>query len=121
MSGGASLAEALLGGDLETTRALLALDVTFHSPVTDYHGRGRVAAVLTLVSRVLGPGMPDAVLASPDGETATFFATQVGDRTLDGVLRVRVGDGGEVADITLMARPLSVLLPAVEMLQNAAP
>jgi hypothetical protein len=109
-----SFAEAFLGGDMATVRGLLAPDVTFHSPLTDYHGRERVAEVLGMVVQVLGPGEIEAVLEG-DGETATFFTAQVGDGTLEGVVRTRGSN-----DITLMARPLAVLLPAVEQLRNAA-
>jgi ketosteroid isomerase-like protein len=116
MNGAATFAEAFLSGDAAGAAALLDEDVTFHSPVRDYHGRERVAAVLAMVTRVLGRGSVEAVLEGADGETATFFTAQVGGGTLEGVLRVRAG-----SDITLMARPLRVLLPAVEELAKAAP
>jgi hypothetical protein len=109
-----SFAEAFLGGDAGAAAALLADDAVFHSPVRDYRGRERVAAVLTMVVQVLGRGEIDRVLEG-DGETATFFTAVVGDGILQGVLRVRGS-----SDVTLMARPLSVLLPAVEQLQSAA-
>jgi hypothetical protein len=109
-----SIAEAFLGGDMATVRELLAPDVTFHSPLTDYHGRERVAEVLGMVVQVLGRGEVEAVLEG-DGETATFFTAEVRDGTLEGVLRIKGS-----TDITLMARPLAVLLPAVEQLRSAA-
>jgi hypothetical protein len=114
MSGGPSFAEAFLAGDAEAAAALLAPDVTFHSPLTDYHGRERVAEVLGMVVQVLGPGEVQTVLEGED-ETATFFTAKVGDGILEGVVRTKGS-----SDITLMARPLAVLLPAVEQLRNAA-
>src|SRR3954452_12327415 len=108
---GRRFAEAFLSGDAAGAGALLAEDVTFHSPVRDYHGRERVAAVLGMVTRVLGRGSVEAVLEGPDDDTATFFTAQVGGGTLEGVVRVRGS-----SDVYLMARPLSVLLPAVEEL-----
>jgi hypothetical protein len=79
--------------------------------VRDYHGRERVAAVLGMVTRELGRGSIDHVLE--DGaETVAFFTAG----ELEGVLRVR-----EASDVTLMARPLKVLLPLVERLRDAAP
>src|SRR3954452_24052836 len=107
---GRRFAEAFLSGDAAGAGALLEEDVTFHSPVRDYHGRERVSAVLGMVTQVLGRGSVEAVLGEGD-ETATFFTAQVGDGTLEGVLRTRGG-----GDVTLMARPLKVLLPAVERL-----
>jgi hypothetical protein len=112
---GRRFAEAFLSGDAEGAGALLGEDAVFHSPVRDYHGRERVTAVLGMVTQVLGRGSVEAVLEGADGDTATFFTAQVGDGTLEGVLRVR-GAG----DVTLMARPLKVLLPAVERLQAAS-
>jgi hypothetical protein len=114
MTAAAAFAEAFLAGDVDRAAALLPEDVTFHSPVRDYHGRERVAAVLSMVVRVLGRGEIESVLDG-DGETATFFTAQVGDGTLEGVVRTRG------SDVTLMARPLRVLLPAVEELAKAAP
>jgi hypothetical protein len=115
VSGAPTFAEAFLAGDVESAVALLPEDVTFHSPMRDYHGRERVAAVLGMVTEVLGRGSVEAVLDGDDGDTATFFTAQVGDGTLEGVVRTHG------PDITLMARPLRVLLPAVERLQNAGP
>jgi predicted SnoaL-like aldol condensation-catalyzing enzyme len=115
MSGAPTFAEAFLAGDVESAAALLAEDVTFHSPMRDYHGRERVVTVLSMVAEVLGRGSVEAVLEGDDGDTATFFTAQVGEGTLEGVVRTHG------PDITLMARPLRVLLPAVDRLQNAAP
>jgi hypothetical protein len=107
---GRHFAEAFLSGDAAGAAEHLAEDVTFHSPVRDYHGRERVAGVLALVTGVLGHGEIESVLEADD-ETVAFF--KAGE--LEGVLRVR-----GASDVTLMARPLRVLLPAVERLQNAA-
>jgi hypothetical protein len=107
---GRDFAEAFLSGDAAGAAEQLAEDVTFHSPVRDYHGRARVAEVLGMVTHVLGRGEIESVLEAGD-ETVTFFTAG----ELEGMLRVRGG-----SDVTLMARPLRVLLPAVERLQNAA-
>jgi hypothetical protein len=108
---GRAFAEAFLSGDAEGAAAQLDEDVTFHSPVRDYHGRERVAAVLGMVTRELGRGEIEQVLEDGPDTVAFFSAGE-----LEGVLRVQGG-----SDVTLMARPLRVLLPVVERLQNAAP
>ena len=108
---GRAFAEAFLAGDAAGAAELLDDDVTFHSPVRDYEGRARVAAVLAMVTRELGRGEIEQVIEDGD-ETVTFFTA--GD--LEGMLRVR-----GASDITLMARPLKILLPLVERLQNASP
>jgi hypothetical protein len=119
VSTGAELAAAFLAGDVAAVAKLLAEDVTFHSPVTDYHGREQVTGVLALVTRVLGRGEASTVLEGSE-ETATFFTADVGGQPLDGVLRVIAPGGGPVSELTLMARPLPALLAAVEELRKAA-
>src|SRR3954464_9108131 len=107
--GGRALAEAFLSGDAPRAAELLDEDAVFHSPVRDYRGRDRVAAGLALVTAELGRPEIERGLEE-DGETVAFFTAG----ELEGVLRVR-----GASDMTLMARPLSVLLPAVERLQAA--
>jgi hypothetical protein len=107
---GRDFAEAFLSGDARRAAELLDEDAVFHSPVRDYRGRDRVAEVLGLVTAELGRAEIEKVLED-DGETVVFF--NAGE--LEGVLRVR-----GASDVTLMARPLRVLLPAVERLQAAA-
>ena len=91
---------------------LLAPDATFHSPVADYEGRDRLVPLFDAISHVVGDTRATHVL-SDDEQTAAFFTARVQDRPIDGVLRV-VGD----RDVTLMVRPLSALLPAVEEMQR---
>src|SRR3954447_5416358 len=105
--GGRALAEAFLSGDAHRAAELLDEDAVFHSPVRDYRGRDRVAEVLALVTAELGRAEIEKVVED-DAETVAFFAAA----EVEGVLRVR-----GASDMTLMARPLSVLLPAVERLQ----
>ena len=108
---GRAFAEAFLSGDGRGAAELLDEDAVFHSPVRDYRGRDRVAEVLALVTAELGRAEIEKVLEE-DAETVVFFTAG----ELEGVLRVQGS-----TDVTLMARPLKVLLPAVERLQNAAP
>src|SRR3954465_3998175 len=108
---GRDFAEAFFFGDARRAPALLDEDAVFRSPVRDYHGRERVAAVLGMVTRELGRGSIEHGLEDR-AETVVFFTAG----ELEGVLRVR-----GASEITLMARPLKVLLPLVERLQNAAP
>ena len=107
---GRAFAEAFLSGDGRGAAELLDEDAVFHSPVRSYRGRARVGEVLGMVTRVLGRGEIESVVEGDD-ETVAFF--NAGE--LEGVLRVRGG-----SDVTLMARPLKILLPLVERLQNAA-
>ena len=115
MSSARTVAEALVAGDADAVVEQLAPDAVFHSPVRDYHGRERVAGVLTLVARVLGRGEVTRVMEG-EREVAAFFTTQVEGRALDGVFKV----DDSCRDLTLMARPLSVLTVAIEQLRREA-
>jgi hypothetical protein len=107
MTDGRRIAEAFLD-DPRAAVALLAPDATFHSPVADYEGRERLVPLFEAISHVVGEARATHVL-SDDEQTAAFFTATAQDRSIDGVLRV-IGD----RDVTLMVRPLSALLPAVE-------
>src|SRR5215216_942325 len=50
---GSAIVEAFVAGDSAAMTRLLAPDATFHSPVTDYHGRERVAEVLSALVEVV--------------------------------------------------------------------
>ena len=112
MTAGRRLADALLAGDAPTATALLAEDAVFHSPVADYPGRERIAPVFAAIPHVVTDARPTRVLEDGD-VTATFFTATAADRQIDGVLRVV-----DTRDITLMIRPLSALLPAVEEMKR---
>src|SRR3954466_558677 len=81
------LLDAFLAGDVAGAAAHLAPDATFHSPVADYEGRDRIAALWSAVAQVLRAPRPTAVIEGDDGTVAFFTATFDG-RAGDGMLRV---------------------------------
>ena len=110
--------DRFLAGDVAGAAALLAPDAVLHSPVTDYRGRERIAAVHTALAGLLGDAQVTSVLRG-ERETAVAFRGSIADRDADGVLRV-VGDGeGAVSDVTLLVRPLDVLLAGVARMKEA--
>ena len=112
MTAGRRLADALLAGDAPAATALLAEDAVFHSPVADYPGRERIAPIFAAISQVVTDARATRML-SADDTTAAFFTATAAGRPIDGVVRVI-----DNRDITLMVRPLSALLPAVEEMKR---
>jgi hypothetical protein len=113
---GPAIVEAFVAGDAAAMTALLAGDATFHSPVTDYRGRERVAEVLAALVQVVTGVRLTRVLEGADG-TAGFFTASADGRVADGVLLVVGAPGGPASDVTLMVRPLSSLLSGIERMK----
>ena len=97
-------------GDHEAAVALLAPDVTFHSPIVHrtYQGRAAVAPVLSAVVTVFEDFRYTAEYVSADGSGAVLaFSCRVGERDLDGVDILRFGADGDIVEFTVMVRPYS--------------
>jgi hypothetical protein len=101
---------AIEANDETAALATIADDVVFRSPAVHkpYHGREQVEAILRLVATVF----QDFRYTSEwrDGRTTIlFFEAHVGDRDLQGVDILEENDAGEIAQFTVMIRPLSGL------------
>ena len=101
---------AIEANDETAALATIADDVVFNSPAVHkpYHGREQVEALLRLVATVF----EDFRYTSEwrDGRTTIlFFEAHVGDRDLQGVDILEENDRGEIAQFTVMIRPLSGL------------
>ena len=101
---------AIEANDESAALATIADDVVFRSPAVHrpYHGREQVEALLRLVATVF----EDFRYTSEwrDGRTTIlFFEAHVGDRDLQGVDILEENDDGEIAQFTVMIRPLSGL------------
>jgi hypothetical protein len=99
--------------DREALTGLLAEDVVFHSPVQTYRGRDQVIHLLMTIGGIL-----EAVEVTRQVETVTFFAAQVEEHPMDGMLDEH-GDDGRVKEFTLMLRPLAALQAAVARMARA--
>jgi hypothetical protein len=107
--------EAVESREFEKIVASLAPDVTFRSPVVykPYEGRDAVAQVLAAAVQVFENFRYTAELKEGDREMLLFEA-RVGDRELQGIDLLRLGDDGLVAELIVMVRPMSGMLALAE-------
>ena len=110
---GRAVVEAFASGDAQALVARLAPDVVFHSPVRDYHGRERVARVLSALVQVVSDIRLTRVVDGSE-DTAAFFVAR-GDA--DGVLLVLAEHDRPAGELTLMLRPLEALLAGIEQMK----
>jgi SnoaL-like domain len=108
------LLEAIAGRDRDELMRLLAEDVVFHSPVQTYRGRDQVIHLLVTIGGIL-----EGFEVKREADGATFFATQVEEHPMDGVLDVDTDEDGRITEITLMLRPLAALQAAVARMARA--
>ncbi|HLM27143.1 MAG TPA: nuclear transport factor 2 family protein [Thermoleophilaceae bacterium] len=112
------LLAALRTGDADALNRLTADDVAFHSPVTDYSGRANVVHLLRTIGDVLDTIEAEETFDAP-GVTVTLAKVSVGGRKADALVREEVDADGALSDLTLMLRPLDVLMAAVELMGEA--
>jgi hypothetical protein len=103
--------------DADALTGLLAEDVTFSSPVADYHGRETAGHMLGLIATVLED--VDPVRGWGDGrERLSAFTARVDDGQLQGILREERGPAGQLVQVTLFLRPQAVLRVAIEKMRQ---
>ena len=115
-SAGRRLTDAFLARDVGAIVAELAADAVFHSPVADYEGRDRIAAVLGAVTEVVGAPRPSR-LVEGSGETLLAFTAEFAGNPGDSLLLAAGEPDGAISDLTLMVRPLATLLNAVDRMK----
>jgi hypothetical protein len=94
---------------------VLAEDVTFHSPVTDYSGRADIAHLFAAIGRCL-TSVEEGTVFTAGSRSVTEFTGRVGEHDVDGVLVQRTGDDGRLEEATLLLRPFTALRAAVAMM-----
>jgi hypothetical protein len=99
---------AIADQDREALEALLSDDVVFHSPVQTYRGRDQVVHLLVTLGGVVDDVEPIRSL-----EGVTFFAANIEEHPVDGVLDEHHDAVGQVGELMLMLRPLAQLQAAV--------
>ena len=101
--------------DLARMEAALAPDVVFRSPVVfkPYEGRETVMHLLTTVIQVFEDFQYVDELAG-EGTHALIFKARVGDREVEGLDHLTIGDDGLVTQLVVMVRPLSGLTALAE-------
>jgi hypothetical protein len=100
--------QAVEARDVEAMAAALDPDVTFRSPVVfrPYEGREAVMALLSLVTQVF-EGFEYVDELEGDGSACLIFRARVGDREVEGIDYMRLGQDGRVTELTVMVRPYS--------------
>src|SRR5215207_5422839 len=95
--------------------ATLAPDVVFHSPVTfrPFEGREAVSVLFGALLEVFEDFAYTDVLSGP-GTHALLFSARVGDREVQGVDLLHLGDDDLIARFTVMVRPLSAATALAE-------
>jgi hypothetical protein len=105
--------------DFSAFEELFAEDVSFRSPVVfkPYEGREALAMLLGAVTKVFEDfRYTDQV---ETGDTAVLvFETRVGGRDLNGVDVLRFDDGGRIAELMVMVRPMSGVNALAEAMQS---
>jgi hypothetical protein len=96
----------------------LAEDVIFNSPVATYYGRADVEHLLTIISGVVEGYTVERELSGPR-EAATFVSGRIAGQDVDGVVDRRFNESGEIAELTLLLRPLKALMAGVELMGQA--
>ncbi len=99
-------------------REVLSDVVIFHSPVRDYSGITDVAHIMSTIGRVLDDVTPQRELTDR-GETLTFLTASYHGHVMDGVLDETYDQLGRVERATLLLRPLSALLKAIDGMRVA--
>ena len=108
----ARFAQAVLARDPEAMEAVLAEDVVFRSPAVHEPYAGKVATMVLLrsVLRVLEDFRYERSFATDDGRGHVLeFVARVGDRELQGMDVLTVGEDDLVTGLTVLIRPLSGL------------
>ena len=109
-----ALLAAIAASDRDALDDMLADDVVFHSPVQTYRGRPQALRLLVTIG-----GVVDDVEVTRELDGVTFFAANVEEHPVDGVLVEEEGVDGRVTEITLMLRPLAQLQAAVARMARA--
>lgn len=105
--------------DIATATDVFAEDVTFRSPVVykPYEGREALLALLGAVLRVFEDFRYTDQVETGDRAVLQFEA-RIGDREAQGVDILRFDDGGRVAEMTVMVRPMSAMHALAEAMQR---
>lgn len=106
------LIEVLARADASALTALVAENVTFSSPVADYHGRADVVHMFGFIARVLRDPVATSE-ATVGGARVTMLTARVDGHEVEGVLRERHDDEGRLVHATLFLRPYRSLRTAI--------
>jgi hypothetical protein len=100
--------EAVEAKDLEGMIACLSPDVILHSPISfkPFEGHEAVRQLFSILVDVFEDFTYTDEMSGP-GVEALVFRARVGDRLIQGIDIMRLGEDGLLDDFTVMVRPLS--------------
>ncbi|HWX75289.1 MAG TPA: nuclear transport factor 2 family protein [Solirubrobacteraceae bacterium] len=112
---------AIERGDIDAAAEHFAPDIVLHSPVTfhPYTGRDTVRRLLHEVAAVFGDFRYVDELAG-EGTHALIFRASVGEREVQGMDLLEIDSDGLIAELTVMLRPLSGLVPFAQAMAERA-
>jgi hypothetical protein len=103
--------------DFDAALALFAEDATLDSPVAfkPFEGLEAVSVVLRAVSETFEDfRYTDELVDEPTGTHALIFEARVGEKSVQGLDLIRMNADGQIANLTVMIRPLSGLIALAE-------
>lgn len=112
-----AIVAAWRSGDTGPLATLLAEDVTFSSPVADYHGRESATHMLGLIATVLG-GVEQTGRWGDERDSLTAFTARAEGHELQGLLREERREQGGLVQVTLFLRPYRALRAAIARMRQ---
>jgi SnoaL-like domain len=115
MSGHASFRAAVEAGDHAAMAAAFAPDAVLRSPVTfkPFEGREAISRLLAILLETFEDFRYTDEFEA-EGKAALVFSARVGDRELEGLDLIRFDGQGQIAELTVMVRPLSAVIALAE-------
>ncbi|MFC4948543.1 nuclear transport factor 2 family protein [Pseudonocardia sp. GCM10023141] len=98
--------------NLSDPDAVLAEDVTFHSPIRSYTGRADVAHLFTTIGQVL-TGIEEQHRHVSGARSLAEFTGRAGEDTLNGVFVQVADEQGRLVEATLLLRPFAELRASI--------
>jgi hypothetical protein len=107
--------KAVESADKQAMTAALAPEVVFNSPVkhVPFEGREAVEVLFTALLETFEDFRYTDEFET-EGKAALVFSARVGDRELQGLDLFRFGADGQIAELTVMVRPLSAVIALAE-------
>jgi hypothetical protein len=115
MSGHASFRAAVEAGDRDGMVAAFAPDAVLRSPVSfkPFEGREAISGLLAILVETFEDFRYTDEFEA-EGKAALVFRARVGDRELEGLDLFRFDEEGQIAELTVMVRPLSAVIALAE-------
>jgi hypothetical protein len=115
VSAHASFRAAIEAGDHAAMVAAFAPDAVLNSPVSfkPFEGREAISQLLAILLETFEDFHYTDELEA-DGTAALIFRTHIGDRQLEGLDLFRFDAEGQIAELTVMVRPLSGVIALAE-------